>query len=123
MKRTLYLITLAAMLAIPALAQSSISCTNLEYLHETVCRTTVGDHTVYSSGEVDADHAAAKTITEEEYNAAMAADLAAVQEHIALLHKANVIASYGRRYGQKHWDCDQVGGKWSDVRHTCKVSK
>lgn len=111
-----------------AFAQSdAMTCTNLTMLNQTVCRITLAGKTTYTLSESDAAHSIIRVIPESEYDAAVQADTEATAAFATQLHADNVrkdaIARYGKRYYVKALACEQDGGKWSDMRHSCKAAR
>jgi hypothetical protein len=120
------LLTFAILLmSAAAFAQDGTSCVNLRMTHQAACRTTLAGETTYTMSEDDASHSGIHIVPESEYDAAVKANTDATFALAAMLHadnaRADAIAKYGKRYYEKALSCTQNGGKWSEMRHTCKV--
>lgn len=131
MKKSLFsLVFFVFFLTVLASAQDGMTCSKPSQ-GITVCEFTDGRANVMTA---IGDNVSSNWYTPEQWSErgpalrqqwadAQRAEAGVINAEAAQLHKDNVIAGYGKRYGQKHWDCDQAGGKWSDMRHVCKGSK
>lgn len=112
-----------------AFAEMGVTCTRLTILKEqTLCRATAdGQTTIYTLHINTESSASVQTITESEYLAFLKADTDATAKYTKELQdynaRAAAIEKYGKRYYEKGLACEQSGGKWSFMKHSCKAAR
>lgn len=131
MKKSLFFALFVLFLAtISAFAQENMSCSSpvqgirvCEFSDGRANITTTIGSNVSSDWYSPEDWSKRGPELRKQWTDAIRAEADALNAQAAQMHKDNVIDSYGKRYGQKHWDCDQAGGKWGEMRHNCKLAK